>query len=174
MRYWMYHLMTWTYLPQVAIDETTGRIVGYVLAKMEDDNGKEESIPHGHITSISVLRDYRKLGIATKLMRATHEQMKTIYGSCYVSLHVRVTNRAARSLYEDVLKYETVDIENEYYADKEDALDMVLFFDMKVRDQVIKEAKAKHEKRRREKGLKAKAALEPEGNVDVSTGSNML
>ena len=70
MRYWMYHIMTWTHLPQVAVDQASGRIVGYVLAKMEDDN--EEGIAHGHITSISVLRDYRKLGIATKLMRATH------------------------------------------------------------------------------------------------------
>ena len=69
MRYWMYHLMSWTHLPQVAVDEATGKIVGYVLAKMEEN---EEEIPHGHITSISVLRDYRKLGIATKLMRAAH------------------------------------------------------------------------------------------------------
>ena len=67
----MYHIMSWTHLPQVAVDEATGKIVGYVLAKMEDD----EPIAHGHITSISVLRDYRKLGIATKLMRATHTQM---------------------------------------------------------------------------------------------------
>ena len=37
---------------------------------MEDDDDKAKAIPHGHITSISVLRDYRKLGIATKLMRA--------------------------------------------------------------------------------------------------------
>ena len=69
MRYWRYHLMSWTHLPQVAVDEATGKIVGYVLAKMEEN---EEEIPHGHITSISVLRDYRKLGIATKLMRAAH------------------------------------------------------------------------------------------------------
>ena len=73
MRYWMYHLMSWTHLPQVAVDEATGKIVGYVLAKMEDE--KIDVVPHGHITSISVLRDYRKLGIATKLMRAAHHQM---------------------------------------------------------------------------------------------------
>jgi ribosomal protein S18 acetylase RimI-like enzyme len=59
--------------------------------------------------------------------------MKDIYGSKYCSLHVRITNRAAIGMYSDVLKYETIDIENEYYADKEDALDMVLFFDPKVR-----------------------------------------
>lgn len=72
MRYWMYHLMTWSHLAQVAVDESSGKVVGYVLSKMEDDTGKDEKIAHGHITSISVLRDYRKLGIATKLMRATH------------------------------------------------------------------------------------------------------
>ncbi len=119
-------------MPQVAVDQASGRIVGYVLAKMEDDN--EDGIAHGHITSISVLRDYRKLGIATKLMRATHHQMQTIYGAKYCSLHVRVSNRVALGLYVDVLNYEVVDTEVEYYADKEDAYDMVLFFDKSVRD----------------------------------------
>jgi ribosomal protein S18 acetylase RimI-like enzyme len=73
MRYWMYHVMTWTDLPQVAVEENSGQIVGYVLAKMEEDRSQDKDfIPHGHITSLSVLRDYRKLGIATKLMRAAH------------------------------------------------------------------------------------------------------
>jgi peptide alpha-N-acetyltransferase len=34
----------------------------------EDEN--PDAPVHGHITSISVLRPYRKLGIATKLMEA--------------------------------------------------------------------------------------------------------
>lgn len=57
-----------------------GKIVGYVLAKMykelyiygyfsEDEDNEDET--HGHITSISVLRSYRRLGIAYKLMAAT-------------------------------------------------------------------------------------------------------
>ena len=71
LRYWLYHMSSWTQLPQVAIDELTGKVVGYVLAKMEDEDEKGAKIPHGHITSISVLREYRKLGIATKLMRAS-------------------------------------------------------------------------------------------------------
>ena len=134
MRYWLYHIMTWTMLPQVAVDEVSGKIVGYVLAKMEDDTGKDEKIAHGHITSISVLRDYRKLGIATRLMRATHLQMQNVYGAKYCSLHVRVSNRAALGMYSDVLMYEIIDVENEYYADKEDAYDMVNFFDRSCRD----------------------------------------
>lgn len=150
MRYWMYHLMTWTHLPHVAVDEHTGKIVGYVLAKMEEDTKKDkEYIPHGHITSLSVLRDYRKLGIATKLMRAAHTNMVDIYGATFCSLHVRQGNRAALGMYKDVLKYETIDIEFEYYADKEHAYDMVLFFDKSVRDKVtatkIKEHATKKE-----------------------------
>ncbi len=133
LRYWLYHAMSWPQLPQVAVDELTGKVVGYVLAKMEDDEGKEDFIPHGHITSISVLREYRKLGIATKLMRAAQHQMKTIYEAHYCSLHVRVSNRAALTLYRDVLGYETMRVEAEYYADKEDAYDMKLFFNEATR-----------------------------------------
>ena len=154
MRYWLYHIMTWTHLAQVAVDESSGKVVGYVLSKMEDDTGKTENIPHGHITSISVLRDYRKLGIATRLMRATHHQMKTVYGASYCSLHVRMSNVAALGMYRDVLKYEIIDVENEYYADKEDAYDMVLFYEQSCRTTVIAQKKKEHQKRRNEKGIK--------------------
>ena len=134
LRYWLYHATSWPQLPQVAVDELTGKIVGYVLAKMEDDDGnKPDFVPHGHITSISVLRDYRKLGIATKLMRAAHHQMKKIYDAHFCSLHVRVTNRAAITLYRDVLGYENMKVEAKYYADGEDAFDMKLFFNEETR-----------------------------------------
>lgn len=151
MRYWFYHIMTWTHLPQVAVDEASGKIVGYVLAKMEDDAEKKNLPAHGHITSISVLRSHRKLGIATRLMRATHTQMVQVYGAKYVSLHVRMSNRAALGMYRDVLKYEEIDLEYEYYADKEHAYDMCLFFDPSVRDQVIAANKAEHAKKKAEK-----------------------
>ena len=111
----MYHIMTWSHLPHVAVDEHSGKIVGYVLAKMEEESTAKDFVPHGHITSISVLRDYRKWGIATKLMRVAHHNMKTIYGAKYCSLHVRMSNRAALGMYADVLKYEIVDLEYEYY-----------------------------------------------------------
>ena len=39
-------------------------------------------------------------------------------------MRVRVTNRAAITLYKDVLGYKIHDVEKEYYADKEDAFDM--------------------------------------------------
>ena len=96
---------------------------------MEDEDEEKDRVPHGHITSISVLRDYRKLGIATKLMRTAQFQMKNVYGAKYSSLHVRVSNRAALSLYKNVLGYEIDTIAHQYYADKENAYDMKLFFD---------------------------------------------
>jgi len=68
---------------------------------------------HGHITSISVLRSFRKLGLAAKLMNAAHTEMAAILQAKYVSLHVRVSNRAALALYKDKLQYEVVDIEIE-------------------------------------------------------------
>lgn len=43
----------------------------YVLAKMEED----AEIPHGHITSLAVLRTHRKLGLATKLMTSAQKAM---------------------------------------------------------------------------------------------------
>ena len=68
MKYYFYHIMSWPQLLHVA-EDGRGEIVGYVLAKMEEDS----SVPHGHITSLAVLRTYRKRGIATKLMKAARK-----------------------------------------------------------------------------------------------------
>ena len=73
MKYYLYHELSWPTLLYVA-ENDQGEIVGYVMAKLEDDIDNDTTNPnvvHGHITSISVLRSYRKLGIATKLMRAS-------------------------------------------------------------------------------------------------------
>merc|ERR1712085_162969 len=119
MKYYFYHMLSWPQLPQVAVDHSN-KIVGYVLAKMEED---AES-PHGHITSLAVLRTHRKMGIASKLMRASMAVMEETFDAEYVSLHVRYTNRAAFTLYSSTLGFEINDIEKGYYADKEDAYDM--------------------------------------------------
>ena len=169
LRYWLYHAMSWPQLPQVAVDDLSGKVVGYVLAKMEDDEGKEDFIPHGHITSISVLREYRKLGLATKLMRAAQHQMKTIYEAHYCSLHVRVSNRAAITLYKDVLGYETMRVEAEYYADKEDAYDMKLFFNEATRAKLKKDAV---EEPKESKDEETKESSEPASQKQEAAGED--
>ncbi|CUA69424.1 N-terminal acetyltransferase A complex catalytic subunit ard1 [Rhizoctonia solani] len=124
MKYYMYHAMTWPQLSYVAEDHK-GRIVGYIMAKMEEDR-KEGEEPHGHVTSISVLRTYRRLGLAKKLMLQSQEAMATVYRAKHVSLHVRKSNRAAIGLYRDTLGFEVAGIEEKYYADGEDAYAMKL------------------------------------------------
>merc|ERR1712187_723248 len=109
-------------------------------AKMEEDTDEV----HGHITSLAVKRTYRKMGIATKLMRASIAQMEECYKAEYVSLHVRYTNRAAFTLYSQTLGFEIHDIEKGYYADKEDAYDM-----RKMRTEGLK--KREEEKARKKK-----------------------
>ncbi|KAF9350947.1 N-alpha-acetyltransferase 10 [Mortierella sp. AD094] len=117
MKYYFYHSLTWPQLSYVAEDEK-GRIVGYVLAKLEEDPAAE---PHGHITSLSVMRTYRRLGVAEKLMTQSQNAMRDVFNCKYVSLHVRKSNRAALQLYRDTLKFTVQDIEKKYYADGEDA-----------------------------------------------------
>ena len=76
MKYYLYHILSWPQLLMVA--EDNGKIVGYVLAKMEED----AKTPHGHITSLAVLRTHRKLGLATKLMNAAQRAMQTVGAIC--------------------------------------------------------------------------------------------
>ncbi|KAG9411439.1 N-alpha-acetyltransferase 10 [Aphanomyces cochlioides] len=97
--------MTWPQLLYVAEDHD-GKIVAYAMTKMEED----ATVPHGHITSLAVLRMHRKCE--------------------YVSLYVRV---AAFHLYRKTLEYQVYDIEKGYYADGEDAYDMRLPFTDKCR-----------------------------------------
>lgn len=96
--YYLYHITSWPNLLFVA-EADNKKIVGYVLAKLEDDEDSKKKPNEAHITSLSVLRTHRKLGIATKLMQAAHHQMKTVFNCQYCSLRVRVSNRAAVTLY---------------------------------------------------------------------------
>ncbi|SGY66942.1 BQ5605_C004g02727 [Microbotryum silenes-dioicae] len=122
MKYYLYHALTWPQVSFVAEDHK-GRIVGYILAKMDEEATTD---PHGHVTSISVLRNYRRLGLANKLMQLSQQAMKSTFNASYISLHVRKTNRAALGLYRDTLGFEIVEIESSYYADGEDAYSMRL------------------------------------------------
>lgn len=100
------------------------KIVGYVLGKMEDDPDAEDKTPHGHITSLAVMRTYRRMGLAEKLMRQSLYAMCECFKAQYVSLHVRKSNRAALHLYRDSLQFEQKGIEKSYYQDGEDAYAM--------------------------------------------------
>lgn len=57
-------------------------------------------------------------------MNYAHDSMQKIQNGKYISLHVRVSNRAALGLYRDRLKYDVHDRVIGYYADGEDAFEM--------------------------------------------------
>uniref|UniRef100_A0A8C2E7V6 N-terminal amino-acid N(alpha)-acetyltransferase NatA n=1 Tax=Cyprinus carpio TaxID=7962 RepID=A0A8C2E7V6_CYPCA len=120
MKYYFYHGLSWPQLSYIAEDEN-GKIVGYVLAKMEED---PDDVPHGHITSLAVKRSHRRLGLAQKLMDQASRAMIENFNAKYVSLHVRKSNRAALHLYSNTLKFQISEVEPKYYADGEDAFAM--------------------------------------------------
>ncbi|XP_078219806.1 N-alpha-acetyltransferase 10 isoform X5 [Callithrix jacchus] len=102
MKYYFYHGLSWPQLSYIAEDEN-GKIVGYVLAKMEED---PDDVPHGHITSLAVKRSHRRLGLAQKLMDQASRAMIENFNAKYVSLHVRKSNRAALHLYSNTLNFQ--------------------------------------------------------------------
>jgi ribosomal protein S18 acetylase RimI-like enzyme len=101
LKYYLYHALSWSQLSYVAHEED-GTIVGYILAKMEEDSPDDI---HGHITSVAVKRTHRRLGLAEKLIKQSLYAMKDIFGAKYASLHVRKSNAAALSLYRDRLDF---------------------------------------------------------------------
>lgn len=64
----------------------------------------------GQITSVAVCREYRRLGIAHKLMRQSQIKMIEVYNCKTCALHVRESNYAARHMYEDVLGFKFVHV----------------------------------------------------------------
>ena len=131
-KYYIYHYLSWPSLLHVAEDHN-GKIVGYVLAKLEDEEVKPGEV-QGHITSISVLRTYRRLGVASKLMSHAINMMQEYFDADFVSLHVRVTNRPALHLYHKNLGFDVRGIEKGYYADGEDAYKMRKYFKKEKKD----------------------------------------
>eukprot|EP00915_Cephaloidophora_sp_WS-2016_P008749 GHVH01012245.1.p1 GENE.GHVH01012245.1~~GHVH01012245.1.p1 ORF type:complete len:179 (+),score=13.41 GHVH01012245.1:24-560(+) len=124
MKYYWYHALSW---PQNLHCVTTpcNQLAGYVLGKMEDNDDKQStSRKSGHITSLAVMRDFRRLGSAVKMMDLTHNTMENIYGGDTCTLHVRESNRAAYGLYQSRLNYSVLSIDYKYYADQENACEM--------------------------------------------------
>lgn len=75
----------------------------------------------GHVTSLAILDDYRRKGLAGQLMDQLHHEMKHRYNADAVGLHVRVSNEAATQLYATSMGYTVADVIPSYYQDGEDA-----------------------------------------------------
>jgi ribosomal-protein-alanine N-acetyltransferase len=105
--------------PLVAVHRVLRRIVGYVLYwKIRDDV---------QINNIAVHPDFRRAGIGEAMLRDVLIRTKS-EGAAFVSLEVRVSNTAARTLY-GKYGFKPLAVRKDYYTHPdEDALVMGLDF----------------------------------------------
>ena len=86
-------------------------IVGFIIAQIDYDDGE-----YGHIITLNVAPDYRKKGVATKLLLEVEGYLKQ-RGVNECRLEVREDNHAAIKLYHK-LGYRTVGKLERYYGKK--------------------------------------------------------
>ena len=96
-----------------------GQVAGYV--------GMHHIVDEGYVTNIAVFPQYRRRGVATKLMKTLMKYAKDNEMSM-LSLEVRPSNEAARKLYEDLGFSEEGRRKGFYRDPAEDGLIMTRFF----------------------------------------------
>jgi len=102
------------------------KVIGYIMWRVEKLPSKYnlEFTNKGHLVSIAVLKNYRRLGIASALLNKSMLKVKNHNIDEFV-LEVRVSNYLAISLYKK-FKFKTHSIKNKYYRDGENAYYMTL------------------------------------------------
>nr|CEL68446.1 TPA: Ard1-prov protein, related [Neospora caninum Liverpool] len=116
--FYLRYLSNWPELCIVA-DGPDGTVAGYIIGKVE---GKGRDW-HGHVTALSVAPEFRKCGLARKLMAFLEDISEKKFKCYYVDLYVRVSNTVAVNFYRE-LGYRVWKTEKGYYSGQEDALDM--------------------------------------------------
>ena len=103
-----------------------GKIVAYIMWRVEKapSINSLKYVYKAHLVSIAVAENYRRRGIATKLLLNSMKAIKKYKIHEYV-LEVRVSNYTAIKLYEK-LDYKIESIKKNYYRDGENAYFMTL------------------------------------------------
>jgi ribosomal-protein-alanine N-acetyltransferase len=100
--------------PLVTVDPATGAIIGYVIYWLIVDEVQ--------INNVAVHPDWRRRHIGERMMNLVLEDARS-RGGHYAVLEVRLSNTAARTLYEQKLGFVVLDIRTAYYTNPtEDAL----------------------------------------------------
>lgn len=118
---------TYNGLPETFIvSESQGNVVGYIMCRMEhgfSDLRKLRFSKKGHIISVAVMPDFRRLGIGVSLVQDALSALATLGADeCY--LEVRLGNDAAIELYRK-LGFNVMRTIPRYYYDGSDANLMV-------------------------------------------------
>lgn len=118
--FYLYYTIQWPSM-HFTLRNNSDKIIGYILGSAGEDNKKPD---HGHITAVSVSEDYRRLGLATFLVKMLEEVSINKYNAYFVDLYVRPTNQNAQNLYHKMgyIVYRRI---IKYYSTlDEDGLDM--------------------------------------------------
>jgi ribosomal-protein-alanine N-acetyltransferase len=107
------------------VAEAGGKVVGYNMCRIEFglSNLKTAFGKKGHVISIAILSDFRRMGIGRALMEAGLKGVKE-GGANEIYLEVRVSNNPAIDLYKN-LGFTVNKISEGYYRDGENAYIMV-------------------------------------------------
>jgi len=118
-----FFLDTFNSLPQAFIvAESQGHVVGYIMCRMEhglSDAKKFHLAKKGHIISVAVIPEFRRIGVARSLVERAMSALSTLGANeCY--LEVRITNNPAIELYQK-LGFGIARTISRYYYDGSDA-----------------------------------------------------
>lgn len=104
------------------VAETEGKVVGYIMCRMEGgvSNFGMRWVRRGHIVSVAVQREYRRQKLASELIKQSMKALDTVYAAKEVILEVRITNHPAIELY-DKLGFKRIRTLRTYYRNGEDA-----------------------------------------------------
>ncbi|CAG9462903.1 unnamed protein product [Pedinophyceae sp. YPF-701] len=96
-----------------------GRSMGYILGKVEGSG----RLWHGHVTAVTVAPEYRRMGLAQRLMKSLEDTTEDVHDGYFVDLFVRKSNLVAIRMYEK-FGYSIYRRIIGYYSGEEDAYDM--------------------------------------------------
>jgi ribosomal-protein-alanine N-acetyltransferase len=109
------------------VAEVGSKLVGYIMCRVEhgfSDIRRVRFVRKGHIISIAVIPEYRRLGIASGLVNRALQALREINADeCY--LEVRTSNENGLKLYEK-LGFAAARRVSHYYADGAEAIVMVI------------------------------------------------
>lgn len=114
---------TYNTLPETfVVAESQGRVAGYIMCRLEhgfSDLKKLRFAKKGHIISVAVMPDYRRLGMGLALVEQVMSALSALSADeCY--LEVRITNEPAIELYRKLGFIVTRTVPR-YYYDGSDA-----------------------------------------------------
>ena len=95
--FYLQYVSTWPSLC-ATFEDPSGRLMGYILGKAEGD----KNLWHGHVTAVTVSQEYRRLGVAKNLMSYLEDVSQNLYNAYFVDLFVRVSNKLAQLMYQNI------------------------------------------------------------------------